>query len=182
MPMAEKEVDVKHVEAVSLFPIRFAVAWMWLDGGLRKAVLAPQKLNPNSPSFVLNKVVTFLPHAGIFKPELISFLENPSLGATFLAIFSWFEIIVGLFLLIGFLTRLMSFIAAAMAVSLAPAAWLGSTCEDEWQIFSLLLAGAVTLMLAGAGRYWGVDYFLYKKFGDRGISKTLPILKWIKLW
>jgi len=180
--MSSKELDLQHVETISLFPIRFAVGWMWLDGGLRKALLKPTKLDPNSPSFVLNKVVTFLPHAGVFRPELISFLENPSLGATFLTIFSWFEILVGLFLIIGFLTRLWAFIGSAMAVSLAPAAWLGSTCEDKWQIFSLLLAGGVTLMLAGAGRYWGVDYFLYKKFGDRGIFQNVPILKWIKLW
>jgi|GEM_PF-1591273 len=35
-----------------IWPIRFAVGWMFLDGGLRKAVLKPEKLDPNSSSFV----------------------------------------------------------------------------------------------------------------------------------
>ncbi len=68
-----------------------------------------------------------------------------------------------------------------MALSLAPAAWLGSTCEDEWQILSLLLAGAVSIMIAGAGRKYGVDEILYKKYGDRPIINA-PLLKYIRLW
>lgn len=173
--------DLDYVKTVSYLPLRFGVGWMWLDGGLRKAVLAPQKLDPSSTAFVLNKVVTFLPHSGPFRPYLVSMLEDPSLGATFLTIFSWFEVLIGLFIVIGFLSRLSGFIAGGMALSLAPAAWLGSTCEDEWQILSLLLAGAVSIMIAGAGRKYGVDELLYKRFGDRGIA-NLPLLKYIKLW
>jgi thiosulfate dehydrogenase [quinone] large subunit len=177
----EEKEDLENVKTISYLPLRFAVGWMWLDGGLRKAVLKPAKLDPNSPSFVLNKVVTFLPHAGIFKGALLSFLSDPSFGATFLAIFSAFEIIVGLALIIGVLSRFFGFIAAGMALSLAPAAWLGSTCEDEWQILSLLLAGAVSIMIAGAGRKYGVDEILYKKYGDRPIINA-PLLKYIRLW
>ncbi|BAB66946.1 thiosulfate:quinone oxidoreductase large subunit [Sulfurisphaera tokodaii] len=164
-----------------IWPIRFAVGWMFLDGGLRKAVLNPAKLDPNSSSFVGGKLVNFLPHAGPFKPFLLMTLENHAFDVTFLTIFSYIEIIAGLFLVIGLLTRLAAFGAAVMAIGMAPAYWLGSTCEDEWQIGSLLTAGAIVVMLTGAGRVWGLDYFLYKKFGDRGIA-NVPILKWIKLW
>ncbi len=173
--------DLENVKTISYLPLRFAVGWMWLDGGLRKAVLKPAKLDPSSSSFVLNKVVTFLPHAGLFKGPLLSFLQDPSLGATFLTIFSAFEIIVGVALIFGILSRLFGFIAGGMALSLAPAAWLGSTCEDEWQILALLLAGAVSIMIAGAGRKYGVDEILYRKYGDRPIINA-PLLKYIRLW
>jgi len=49
-----------------VWPIRFAVGWMFLDGGLRKAVLKPAKLDPSSSSFVGGKLVNFLPHARAF--------------------------------------------------------------------------------------------------------------------
>jgi len=164
-----------------LFPVRFAVGWMFLDGGLRKAVLKPAKLDPNSASFVGGKLVNFLPHAGPFKGLLLMTLENRSLDVTFLTVFSYIEIIAGLFIIIGLLTRLAALGALAMSVGFAPAYWLGSTCEDEWQIGALLTAGSVMLILTGAGRVWGLDYFLYKKLGDRPIA-NVPILKWIKLW
>ncbi|AOL16626.1 quinol oxidase [Sulfolobus sp. A20] len=164
-----------------LWPLRFAVGWMFLDGGLRKAVLKPAKLDPTSPSFVGGKLVNFLPHAGPFKQFLLMVLENHSLNVTFLTIFSYVEIIAGFLIIIGLFTRLASFGAAVMAFGMAPAYWLGSTCEDEWQIGSLLTAGAIVLMLTASGRVWGLDYFLFKKFGDRPIA-NLPILRWIKLW
>ncbi|MCH1771123.1 MULTISPECIES: thiosulfate:quinone oxidoreductase large subunit [Metallosphaera] len=165
-----------------LFPIRFAVGWMFLDGGLRKAVLKPAKLDPNSSSFVGGKLVNFLPHAGPFKPFLLMTLENRTLDVTFLTVFSYIEIIAGLFLVIGFLTRLSALAALFMSVGFAPAYWLGSTCEDEWQIGALLTAGSVVLMLTATGRVFGVDSVLYKKFGDRPLSKRIPILNMIKLW
>ena len=164
-----------------IWPIRFAVGLMFLDGGLRKAVLKPEKLDPNSSSFVGGKLVNFLPHAGPFKPLLLMTLENRTLDATFLTVFSYVELLVGIMIVIGLLTRLASLGALAMSVGFAPAYWLGSTCEDEWQIGALLTAGSIVLMLTAAGRVWGLDHFLYKKFGDRPIA-NVPILKWIKLW
>jgi thiosulfate:quinone oxidoreductase subunit DoxD (EC 1.-.-.-) len=165
-----------------LLPLRFAVGWMFLDGGLRKAVLKPSKLDPNSSSFVGGKLVNFLPHAGPFKPFLIMTLENRALDVAFLTIFSYVEIIAGLFIIIGLLTRISSLDALIMSLGFAPAYWLGSTCEDEWQIGSLLTAGAVVLMLTASGRVMGLDSILYKKLGDRALSKKVPILNMIKLW
>ncbi|BCU66976.1 quinol oxidase [Sulfolobales archaeon HS-7] len=179
--MTQKNVQANTTRMEYLFPVRFAVGWMFLDGGLRKAVLAPVKLNPNSPSFAGGKLVNFLPHAGPFQGFLLTILENRGLDIAFITTFSYLEIIVGLLLVLGLLTRLSAFGAALMAAGFAPAYWLGSTCEDEWQIGALLVAGAITLMLTASGRTFGLDKFLYEKFGDRGIA-NVPILKWIKLW
>ncbi len=165
-----------------LWPLRFAAGWMFLDGGLRKAVLKPEKLNPLSASFVGGKLVNFLPHAGPFKPFLLMTLENRVLDVTFLTAFSYLEIVVGLFLILGVLTRLAAFGALLMSAGFAPAYWLGSTCEDEWQIGALLVAGSLVLMLTASGRTWGFDSLLYRRFGDRALSRRLPLLKWIKLW
>jgi thiosulfate dehydrogenase [quinone] large subunit len=186
---ATSEVDLKGLEgqAKIMTPtlytwfLRFAVGWDYLDGGLRKAVLAPQKLAVGTPTFVLNKLVSFLPHAGFFKGFLLFALTHPGFAAPFITFFSFVELTAGILLVVGFLTRLAAFGGAMMAIGFQPAFWLGATCEDEWQIGILLFAGSITLMIVGAGRAMGLDYFLYKKFGDRGISK-LPVLKWIKLW
>ncbi|PSN85512.1 quinol oxidase [Candidatus Marsarchaeota G1 archaeon BE_D] len=164
-----------------LLPLRIGVGWMWFDGGLRKLVLAPDKVNPSSSSFVLGKLVTFLPHAGFFQPFLKFVLENPAIGAPFLVVYSVLELVIGSLLVIGLFTRLAGFGSALMASSLAPAFWLGSTCEDEWQIGSLLLAGGVVLMLSAAGRKFGLDSLLFRKYGDRGLL-NVPLLKHIKLW
>jgi thiosulfate dehydrogenase [quinone] large subunit len=162
--------------------LRFVVGWDYFDGGLRKIVLAPDKLAVGTPTFVLNKLVSFLPHAGFFKSFLLYALANPSFSVPFIITFSALEMIIGILLIVGFITRLAAFGGALMAVGFQPAFWLGATCEDEWQIGILLFAASLTILLVGAGRTMGLDYFLYKRFGDRGISKKIPILKWIKLW
>ena len=55
--------------------LRFAVGWDYFDGGLRKAVLAPQKLAVGTPTFVLNKLVSFLPHP-VFVIKCIISVDN----------------------------------------------------------------------------------------------------------
>jgi thiosulfate dehydrogenase [quinone] large subunit len=164
-----------------LLPLRLTVGWDWLDAGLRKLMLAPAKVNPSSSSFVLNKFVSFLPHAGPFTFLLKYFLENPSVGGTFLVTYAVAEVIVGVFLITGLLSRLAGFGSVVMAAALMPAYWLGSTCEDEWQIGILLVASSVVLMLMASGRKFGLDSYLFVKFGDRPIS-SLPVLRWIKFW
>ncbi|MEM0120371.1 MAG: TQO small subunit DoxD [Thermoprotei archaeon] len=176
-----KESARAYVPAAYLLPLRVGVGWMWLDGGLRKLVLAPQKVNPASASFVLGKFVTFIPHSGPFEGFLKYMLENPAIGSPFLIAYSILELLVGTLLIIGLLTRLAGFGGSLMAASLAPAFWLGSTCEDEWQIGSLLVAGGVVLMLSAAGRRYGLDSYLYRKYGDRGLANVW-LLKYIKLW
>lgn len=175
------DVQKKLTPQAYLLPMRLVVGWDWLDAGLRKLVLAPAKVNPTSPSFVLNKFVAFLPHAGVFAPLLKYFLENPATGGAFLVTYAVVELLVGGFLMLGFMTRLAGFGGAVMAAALAPAFWLGSTCEDEWQIGILLVAAGAVLALTSSGRTFGLDSLLYRKFGDRPLSR-LPLLRLIKLW
>jgi thiosulfate dehydrogenase [quinone] large subunit len=175
------EVQTKLTPQAYLLPVRLVVGWDWLDAGLRKLVLAPDKVDPSSSSFVLNKFVSFLPHAGVFAPLLKYFLENPGTGGTFLLVYSVAELLVGGLLVLGLMTRLAGFGGAVMAAALAPAFWLGSTCEDEWQIGILLVAAGAVLALTSSGRTFGLDSLLYRRFGDRPISR-LPGLRLLKFW
>jgi thiosulfate dehydrogenase [quinone] large subunit len=103
-----------------LLPLRIGVGWMWFDGGLRKLVLAADKVNPSSSSFVLGKLVTFLPHAGFFQPFLKFVLENPAIGAPFLVVYSVLELVIGSLLIIGLFTRLAGFKVLSWLLRLHP--------------------------------------------------------------
>ena len=80
-------------------------------------------------------MITFIPHAwGPIKGILISTLQNPALLYDFIILFTALEAIFGLFLIVGFLTRLSGLVVALLAWGIGAAAgWLGSTCVDEWQ-------------------------------------------------
>jgi len=72
----------------------------------------------------------------------------------FMLLFTLIEGLVGLFLLLGFFTRLMSLGVFGLALGiLLGSGWLGTTCVDEWQIGVLGLAAGFTLMLTGGGRF-----------------------------
>lgn len=52
-----------------------------------------------------------------------------------MVIFTIIEAIVGLFIMLGLMTRLMSVGVLALATGiLLGSGWLGTTCLDEWQI------------------------------------------------
>ena len=56
------------------------------------------------------------------------------------------EAIVGLFIMLGLFTRLMSVGVFSLAMGiLLGSGWLGTTCLDEWQIGVLGLAGGFTI-------------------------------------
>ena len=63
-----------------------------------------------------------------------------------MVVFTIIEAIVGLFIMLGLFTRLMSVgvIALAMGILLG-SGWIGTTCLDEWQIGVLGVAGGFIL-------------------------------------
>ncbi|BFH74643.1 thiosulfate:quinone oxidoreductase large subunit [Sulfurisphaera javensis] len=138
----------------------------------------PAKLNPHSSAYVGGKLITFLPHAwGPVKGVLISVLQNPSMLYDFLVTFTALEAIFGLFMMLGFLTRLSGLVLTGLAWGIGAAGgWLGSTCVDEWQIAAVEGAAAFMFLFTGS-RYLSIDQFLAKKW------KGIKIGKWyIPLW
>src|SRR5690554_1683871 len=78
-------------------------------------------------------------------------------------VFTIVEAVVGLLLMLGLFTRLMSIGVFFLAMGiLLGSGWIGTTCLDEWQIGVLGVAGGFTLFLTGSGLY-SVDNWLMKR-------------------
>jgi thiosulfate dehydrogenase [quinone] large subunit len=78
---------------------------------------------------------------------------------------AWGELLVGISLIVGALTRLSAFFGLVMLFSFmwakGLAFWVGSNYDALW---ILILA---TVMFTGAGRVLGVDRLLLRRYGNR---------------
>ncbi|ACP34909.1 TQO small subunit DoxD [Sulfolobus islandicus Y.G.57.14] len=166
-------------ETQKFLPIlRITLGFMFFSAFVRRAINVPAKLDPNSSAYVGGKLITFLPHAWApIKGMLESILLNPSLLYEFIILFTALEAIFGLFMILGFLTRLSGLVLAGLAWGIGLAAgWLGSTCVDEWQIAAVEGAAAFMFVFTGS-RWFSIDYLLAKK------SKGIRVGKYnIPLW
>lgn len=139
--------------ALAVLPLRLVVGWTFFSAFWRRVVLK-DGLDPQTAEYVGQKFNHFLPHALGIKPMLEYLVATPALLAVTVVVFTVIEGIVGLCLMLGLFTRLMSVGVAALALSiLLGAGWLGSTCVDEWQIGILGMAAGCTLFFTGGGRY-----------------------------
>lgn len=159
--------------------LRITLGWMYFSAFLRRTVNVPAKLNPSSPAYVGGKLITFIPHA--WQP-IVGYLEwvvsHPSILFPFLLLFTAVEAVFGLFMMLGFMTRLSGLVIALLAWSIGAAGgWLGPTCVDEWQIAAVEGAAALMFMFTGS-RWLSIDQYLSKKW-PRGL-RILNI--YIPLW
>lgn len=162
--MAEVKIDTTQ----KYLPIlRITLGWMYLSAFIRRTINVPAKLNPHSSAYVGGKLITFLPHAwSPIKGVLVMTLQNPALLYNFLILFTMLEGLFGLFLILGFLTRISGLVIAGLAWGIGAAAgWLGSTCVDEWQIAAVEGAAAFMFIFTGS-RWLSIDQILAKKYPD----------------
>ena len=154
--MAQTEVESTQ----KYLPIlRVTLGFMFFSAFVRRVINVPAKLNPNSSQYVGGKLITFIPHAwGPIKGILISTLQNPALLYDFIILFTALEAIFGLFLIVGFLTRLSGLVVALLAWGIGAAA---GCCVDEWQIAAV--EGAAAFMFTGS-RWLSIDQLLSSKF------------------
>ena len=121
------------------------------------------KLDPETGSYLGEKFNHFLPNALLIKPVIEYFVSHPELLWWKLLIFTLVEAVVGLALMLGFMTRLAGLAVSGLALGiLLGAGWLGTTCLDEWQIGILGIAAGLAFFFAGGGRY-SIDYQLREK-------------------
>lgn len=145
-------------------PLRWVVGWLFFSAFWRRAVLAPIKLDPNSPAYVGHKFNHFLPHALGVKSFIEYLILHPSFLYSFLITFTIIECLVGLALLLGFATRLASLGIVLLSWGiLMGSGWIGTTCLDEWQIGAFGVAGGLVLLLTGSGP-WSLDAVWQKKW------------------
>lgn len=142
--------------------LRLVIGWTYFSAFWRRLILA-DKLDPDSIGYIGEKFNHFLPNALGIKPIIEYLVTHPEALWWNMVIFTIIEAIVGLFIMFGLFTRLMSIGVLGLAMGiLLGSGWIGTTCLDEWQIGILGVATGFTLFLAGGG-YYSLDWYLIKK-------------------
>lgn len=149
-----------YVGAIML-PFRLTTSWLFLSAVWRRFVLAPGKHEFLSEQWLGHKINTFFPHSnGPFHWMLDYLLQNPVHLDVFTYLFTISELVLGLLLLFGLLSRFTGVFLAGMAFGLMhTAGWIGPTCLDEWQIASLLITGGLMMAITGSGRFSADHWF-----------------------
>ncbi len=148
-----------------MLPLRLVGSWLFLSAVHRRFILAPDKHNFESESWLGHKINTFYPHANTgFHEGLGWMLRNPEWLNVFTYVFTFTELILGVLLLLGIFSRLTGLLLVSLSVGLMhTAGWLGPTCLDEWQIASLLTTIGLVLTFYGTGSY-STDQWLMNRY------------------
>jgi thiosulfate dehydrogenase [quinone] large subunit len=183
-PAAQRSrADALRIAALSLLSIRFIQGFIYWDGGSRRFIYAPSKLDPNAASWTANKFQSAMPGALLGTDDIIAFLlHHFYLLYASLILFSAVELISGLLLMTGLLTRAAALVSIALSVVLMLMfGWQGGTCIDEWTMAACNLAIGATLMLGGSGAFSLDNALLARRptLAQRGwfrwISGALPL-------
>ncbi|MCF8219747.1 MAG: hypothetical protein K9J21_12310 [Bacteroidales bacterium] len=156
----------KYIGAIFL-PLRLVGSWLFLSAAHRRLILAPEKHQFLSEEWLGHKINTFYPHSnGFFNTALEYLVQNPVHLDIFTWVFTISELILGVLLLLGVVSRFTGLFLVGMAVGLMhTSGWLGPTCLDEWQIASLLVTSGLMLALYGGGSFT-LDSWLMKRHPD----------------
>ena len=145
----------------AVLALRLVIGWTYFSAFWRRLILE-NKLDPETAGYIGEKFNHFLPNALFIKPLIQYLVENPEALLWNMWIFTIVEGVVGLLIMLGYKTRLMSIAVFFLAMGiLLGSGWIGTTCLDEWQIGVLGLAGGFTLFQAGSGKI-SLDYFFNK--------------------
>ncbi|HCM34453.1 TQO small subunit DoxD [Chryseobacterium sp.] len=145
--------------------LRMVIGWTYFSAFWRRLILE-NKLIPDEKGYIGEKFNHFLPNALGIKPVIEYLVTHPDALQRSMMIFTIIEAIVGLLIILGLFTRLMSIGIFSLALGiLLGSGWLGTTCLDEWQIGVLGVAGGFVLFLTGSGPYSLDHYFMKKNKG-----------------
>ncbi|CAM3867012.1 MULTISPECIES: TQO small subunit DoxA domain-containing protein [Flavobacterium] len=156
-----KTVNIKNDAGLLALALRLVVGWTYFSAFWRRTVLV-DKLDPEVAGYIGEKFNAFLPNALGIQPIIQYLVENPDVLWINMVIFTIVEGIVGLFIMFGLFTRIMSIGVFGLAMGiLLGSGWIGTTCLDEWQIGVLGIATGFVLFLTGSGKY-SMDNYLIK--------------------
>lgn len=157
-------INIKNDSGLMALALRLVVGWTYFSAFFRRTILV-DKLDPELTGYIGEKFNHFLPHALGIKPLILYMVENPDVLQFSMVMFTIVEGIVGLFIMFGLFTRLMSIGVFGLAMGiLLGSGWIGTTCLDEWQIGVLGIATGFVLFLTGSGTYSLDNYLLQKKY------------------
>lgn len=144
--------------------LRWVIGWTYFSAFWRRLIL-DNKLIPEEAGYIGEKFNHFLPNALGIKPIIEYLVSNPEALQVSMVIFTIVEAIVGLFIILGLFTRLMSIGVFFLAMGiLLGSGWIGTTCLDEWQIGVLGVASGFVLYLTGSGAYSLDNYLMNKSY------------------
>lgn len=167
----QKSFDAASIAALAL---RLVVGWTYFSAFWRRIILE-NKLIPDEAGYIGEKFNHFLPNALGIKPIIEYLVTHPDALWINMVAFTIIEGIVGLAMIFGFFTRLMSIGIFLLAFGILLASgWIGTTCLDEWQIGILGLASGFTLFLTGSS-YLSLDAYFIKK------KSSFTQTKWFRL-
>lgn len=155
------------VDKAGLFTLslRWVIGWTYFSAFWRRLIL-DNKLIPDEAGYIGEKFNHFLPNALGIKPIIEYLVSNPDALQVSMVAFTIVEAIIGLFIILGLFTRLMSIGVFSLAMGiLLGSGWIGTTCLDEWQIGVLGVSGGFTLFLTGSGVYSLDKYLMGKSYG-----------------
>src|SRR5690554_7351782 len=142
--------------------LRLVVGWTYFSAFWRRLVL-DNKLIPEEAGYIGEKFNHFLPNALGIKPLIEYLVLNPEILHIAMIVFTIVEAVVGLLLMLGLFTRLMSIGVFFLSMGiLLGSGWLGTTCLDEWQIGVLGVASGFVIFFTGGGRFSLDNYFTSK--------------------
>ena len=155
---------------------RLVLGWVYWGGASRRFLYATQKIDPTSPGYLANKLVHAAPGVPFGLDGMLHWvLSQPLLLQIAVIGFSLVELVVGVGLIIGLGTRLMSLIGLGLAAFLMIVfGWMGTTCLDEWTMAASGFAMASVTLLAGSGPL-SVDNMLVRS----GQASRRPWLAWL---
>lgn len=154
-------INIKNDAGLLALALRLVVGWTYFSAFWRRTILA-NKLDPEVAGYIGEKFNHFLPNALGIKPIIQYLVENPDILWINMVIFTIIEGIVGLFIIFGLFTRIMSIGVFGLAMGiLLGSGWIGTTCLDEWQIGVLGIATGFVIFLTGSGKY-SLDNYLMK--------------------
>lgn len=154
--------NIKNDSGFLTLALRLVIGWTYFSAFFRRTILA-NKLDPDAAGYIGEKFNHFLPNALGIKPIIQYLVENPDILWWNMVAFTIIEGIVGLFIIFGLFTRIMSIGVFGLAMGiLLGSGWIGTTCLDEWQIGVLGIASGFVLFLTGSGLY-SIDNYLIRK-------------------
>lgn len=152
----ERDDHLSWVKAYALRASAFAMGFVFVSAAWRRFVNAPAKLDITSPHDVANKLVHAAPGSPI-EGVIHWLLEQPQLTEAATYLMTVGELLAGLGLIFGFLTRGAAVGAALLNIALMLIfGWQGYECLDEWTMAALGFAISVSVMLYGPG-VWSLD-------------------------
>lgn len=169
-----KWTDLWKMAGVMALAIRLVSGWTYWGGASRRFIYAPAKLDFTSHAYLANKLVHAAPGMAFDLSGVMHWLlAHATLLHISIIFFSLVELVVGLGLIFGIATRLMSIIGLGLAsVLMIIFGWMGTTCLDEWTMAALGFAACAVTFITGGGRY-SVDQLFSSKI------EKMPYLAWL---